>query len=348
MILIVAEHADDRLKPISRELAVLGRELADDLGRTLTVAILARDPASLVEECRALGPDRIVTVAGDRLEPYDPDVWTAAVEALVSEDEPAFVLAGHTSTGYDFLPRVAARTGRPLVPACIEWQRHGERVVFTRPVFNAKMHMRVTPKGEGPCFVTAAPGAFPPREPDEAGSGPPQDGGEPRLDAFDVDLSGLPVRSKRIGRESAAAGALDLGSADIIVAGGRGIREKEHFGLIDDLAEALGGAVGASRPVVDSGWRPRDYQIGSSGQTVSPRLYVAVGISGAVQHLVGMQSSRCIVAINKDADAPIFKVAHYGIVDDLFSVVPEITRTVRALKGQSPPVGSAGSGRESD
>ncbi len=341
MILIVAEHADDRLKPINRELAVLGRELAVDFGRTLTVAILGRDPSSLIEQCRALGPDRIVTITDDRLEPYNPDAWTAAVEAVASEETPAFVLAGHTSTGYDFLPRVAARMGRPLVPSCIEWQRHGDRAVFTRPVFNAKMHMRVTTTGEGPCFVTAAPGAFPPREPDESGSGPPQDGGEPRLDTFDVDLSGLPVRSTRIGREAAATGTLDLGSADIIVAGGRGIQEKERFGLIDELAEALGGAVGASRPVVDSGWRPREYQIGSSGQTVSPRLYFAIGISGAVQHLVGMQSSRCIVAINKDADAPIFKVAHYGIVDDLFSVVPEITKTVRALKAGSPPAGGA-------
>jgi len=142
----------------------------------------------------------------------------------------------------------------------------------------------------------------------------------------------LEVRRKVVGREEAVRGQIDLASADIIVAGGRGLKKKENFAVVSELAEALGGAVGASRPVVDAEWLPREYQIGSSGQTVSPKLYFAIGISGAIQHLVGMQSSRCIVAINKDSDAPIFKVAHYGIADDLFKVVPEITKIVKELK----------------
>ncbi len=142
----------------------------------------------------------------------------------------------------------------------------------------------------------------------------------------------MEVRRKVVGREEAVRGQIDLASADIIVAGGRGLKKKENFAVVSELAEALGGAVGASRPVVDAEWLPREYQIGSSGQTVSPKLYFAIGISGAIQHLVGMQSSRCIVAINKDSDAPIFKVAHYGIADDLFKVVPEITKIVKELK----------------
>jgi electron transfer flavoprotein alpha subunit len=148
-----------------------------------------------------------------------------------------------------------------------------------------------------------------------------------------VDLTKIPVRRRSLGLSKASKGDVDLASASIIVAGGRGLKQKENFSLISELADALGGAVGASRPVVDAEWLPREYQIGSSGQTVSPKLYVAVGISGAIQHLVGMQNARCIVAINKDPEAPIFKVAHYGIVDDLFKVVPALTKLVRDLRG---------------
>jgi electron transfer flavoprotein alpha subunit len=148
-----------------------------------------------------------------------------------------------------------------------------------------------------------------------------------------VDLTQVKPRRRLLGQSKAPRGNVDLGSASIIVAGGRGLKQKENFSLISELADALGGAVGASRPVVDAEWLPREYQIGSSGQTVAPKLYIAVGISGAIQHLVGMQNSRCIVAINKDPEAPIFKVAHYGIVDDLFKVVPSLIKLVRDLKG---------------
>ena len=184
-----------------------------------------------------------------------------------------------------------------------------------------------------------APGAFPVRDGSPDGAERERMGEEPaveaRVESFAVDLSAVPIRVRVVQREAAAKGEVDLGSAGVIVAGGRGLKEKSNLHLIEELAESLDGAVGASRPVVDMEWLPRERQIGSSGQTVSPKLYIAVGISGAVQHLVGMQSARCIVAINKDPDAPIFKVAHYGIVDDLFKVVPEITKTIQALKRQA-------------
>jgi electron transfer flavoprotein alpha subunit len=198
-------------------------------------------------------------------------------------------------------------------------------MVLTRQVFNAKMNLKVAPRGEGPYLATIVPGSFPGDE--------IESGGSPEIEAVPVDLSQVPTRRRLIGRSQAPKGDVDLGSAAIIVAGGRGLKQKENFSLISELAEALGGAVGASRPVVDAEWLPREYQIGSSGQTVAPKLYVAVGISGAIQHLVGMQNSRCIVAINKDPEAPIFKVAHYGIVDDLFKVVPALTKLVRDLRG---------------
>ena len=183
--------------------------------------------------------------------------------------------------------------------------------------------MKTLVRGEPPYFATASPGAFPGDE--------VESGGNAEVIVFPVQLTGTPKR-EILNRVEAPKGQTDLSSAPIIVSGGRGLKQKENFNLIFELAEAIGGSVGASRPVVDAEWLPREYQVGSSGQTVSPRLYIAVGISGAIQHLVGMQTSRCIVAINKDPEAPIFKVAHYGIVDDLFKVVPALTKIFKDLR----------------
>jgi electron transfer flavoprotein alpha subunit len=185
------------------------------------------------------------------------------------------------------------------------------------------MNMKAAVRGEPPYFATASPGAFPADE--------LKAGGAAEIVSVPVQLSGI-ARRKTIERVEAQRGQMDLSAAPIIVSGGRGLKEKDNFKIIFELAEAVGGSVGASRPVVDSEWLPRAYQVGSSGQTVSPKLYFAIGISGAIQHLVGMQTSRCIVAINKDAEAPIFKVAHYGIVDDLFKVVPALTKIFKDLK----------------
>jgi electron transfer flavoprotein alpha subunit len=183
--------------------------------------------------------------------------------------------------------------------------------------------MKTLLRGEPPYFATASPGAFPADEVDS--------GGNAEIVTVPAVLGDMTGR-KILERIEAQKGKADLSSSPIIVAGGRGLKEKQNFNLIFELADAMGGSVGASRPVVDAEWLPREYQIGSSGQTVSPKLYIAIGISGAIQHLVGMQSSRCIVAINKDPDAPIFKVAHYGIVDDLFKVVPALTKIFKDLK----------------
>jgi electron transfer flavoprotein alpha subunit len=207
----------------------------------------------------------------------------------------------------------------------VDYAKIGDHLVLTRQVFNAKMNLKVMPKNGGPFLATLVPGSFPGDEIEM--------GGTPEREALPVDLTKIPVRRRSLGVSKASKGNVDLASASVIVAGGRGLKQKENFSLISELADALGGAVGASRPVVDAEWLPREYQIGSSGQTVSPKLYVAVGISGAIQHLVGMQNARCIVAINKDPEAPIFKVAHYGIVDDLFKVVPALTKLVRDLRG---------------
>jgi electron transfer flavoprotein alpha subunit len=212
---------------------------------------------------------------------------------------------------------------KPLIAGCVEYEKQGDRLVLTRQIFNSKMNMKTAVKGEPPYLATASPGAFPGDE--------VEGGGKAEVVQFPVSIS-QSSRRKVVERVEAPKGKADLSSAPIIVSGGRGLKEKANFTLVFELAEAINGSVGASRPVVDAEWLPREYQIGSSGQTVSPKLYIAVGISGAIQHLVGMQSSRCIVAINKDPEAPIFKIAHYGIADDLFKVVPALTKIFNDLR----------------
>ena len=323
MILVVTEHQGSKFKPITSELIVFGQRLGRELEQPVTAVIMGVGVGDLAAGLQDRKLDRILTIEDEKLADYNPDGYIAALRQVIERDSPFVVVAGHTTVGYDYLPRLAAGLGRPFIGGTVDYEKQGDRLLLTRQIFNAKMNMRVSLRGEPPYFTTAAPGSFPGDE--------VEIGGCPGVESFAVDLSGVEIRRRVVERGEADKGMADLSTAPIIVAGGRGLKKQENFELINELAEALDGAVGASRPVVDAEWLPREYQIGSSGQTVSPKLYFAVGISGAIQHLVGMQSSRCIVAINKDADAPIFKVAHYGIVDDLFKVVPEITKIVKAL-----------------
>lgn len=324
MILVVTEHREGKFTPVSNELIVFGQRAGRELGVPVHAVVIGSAGAGM-ETLKSAKIDRILTVDDARLEAYDPDAYVAAIRTVLERQTPSLIVAGHTTQGMDFMPRLAVALRKPLVAGCVNYEKAGDRMLLTRQVFNAKMNLKVVPRGEGPCLATIVPGSFPGDE--------VESGGSPEIEAVPVDLSQVPARRRLIGRSQAPRGNVDLGSASIIVAGGRGLKQKENFTLISELAEVLGGAVGASRPVVDSEWLPREYQIGSSGQTVSPKLYVAVGISGAIQHLVGMQNSRCIVAINKDPEAPIFKVAHYGIVDDLFKVVPALTKLLRDLRG---------------
>ena len=327
MILVITEQREGKLTASSNELIVFAQRAGRDLGlpvRALVAGPAGSDGAAL-DFLKAANIDRILTVEDPRLTVYDPDLYVQAVKTVAELQNPALIVAGHTTQGMDFMPRVAVALRKPFVAGCVEYARVGDRVVLTRQVFNAKMNLRVMPRAEGPCLATLVPGSYPADE--------VETGGSPAVETVPVDFSKISVRRHPLGTTKASKGNVDLASASVIVAGGRGLKQKENFGLISELADALGGAVGASRPVVDAEWMPREYQIGSSGQTVAPKLYVAVGISGAIQHLVGMQNSRCIVAINKDPEAPIFKVAHYGIVDDLFKVVPALTKLLRDLRG---------------
>jgi electron transfer flavoprotein alpha subunit len=247
--------------------------------------------------------------------PYTADAYTAAVEELVRKVNPELVVFGHTYQTRDYAPKLAARFGRTLISDVIA----GKPPVFVRQMFQGKFNADVRLVGDGPHFVSIQAGAWRAIATEPA-------------ETFSPDLSASRLRQVPEAPFREAARAVDLTAADIIVAVGRGIKEKENIPVVEALAQALGAELAASRPICDAGWLPMDRQVGSSGQTVSPKVYVAVGISGAIQHLVGMKGAKTVVAINKDRDAPIFEVAHYGIVGDLFDVVPALVEELKKKK----------------
>lgn len=245
--------------------------------------------------------------------PYTADAYTAAVEELIGKVKPTLVVFGHTYQTRDYAPKLAARFGRTLISDVIA----GKPPVFVRQMFQGKFNADVRLLGDGPHFVSIQAGAW-------------RAEGSPQVETF---LPGSTI-SRQVAQPPfrEAARAVDLTAADIIVSVGRGIKEKENIPVVEALAQALGGELAASRPICDAGWLPMDRQVGSSGQTVSPKVYIAVGISGAIQHLVGMKGAKTVVAINKDPDAPIFEVAQYGIVGDLFEVVPALVEEIKKAK----------------
>jgi len=332
MILVVIEHNGTTLKPSTSELLAFARRVGDDFGLPTAAVVLGSEVSSLVGELGKRKLDRILVVDDPALAEYGPETVVHALKSIIETEKPNIVVTSHSVRGIDFMPRLSVALRKPFIAACVEYSRIGDRIVLTRPIFNSKLNMKVEPVEAVPYFLTLSPGAFPEAETPSAAPGSPATA--PAVDSISVNFSGISNRRRVLRQSEAEKGEADLSSASVIVSGGRGLKQKENFSLIFDLAKALNGAVGASRPVVDAEWLPREYQIGSSGQTVAPKLYFAIGISGAIQHLVGMSASRCIVAINKDPEAPIFKVAHYGIVDDLFKVVPALTKLLTNLKAR--------------
>ncbi|PYS01755.1 MAG: electron transfer flavoprotein subunit alpha/FixB family protein [Acidobacteria bacterium] len=322
MIFVVAEHKDNKLKPITSELLVFAQRLSRDFNQPVTAVVLGAGVEPLADEMKTKKIDRVMVADHPDLAEYTPDSYVGVLKPILEQEKPFVVLIGHTTQGMDFAPRLAVSMRHPLIAGCVEYEKQGDRLILTRQIFNAKMNMKTAVRGGPPYFATASPGAFPADDLEAGGN----------AEVVKVAADSVSSRRKILERTGVQKGKADLSSASIIVSGGRGLKQKENFDLIFELADAIGGSVGASRPVVDAEWLPREYQVGSSGQTVSPKLYIAVGISGAIQHLVGMQTARCIVAINKDPEAPIFKVAHYGIVDDLFKVVPALTKIFKDLK----------------
>ncbi len=319
-ILVFIEQRDGAVRAIAREALGEATRLAAALGGPVVgVCAAVADPglAALGEA----GADRVLLAAHPAFERYDAAGFTAAVAAAVAAVRPDVVLFGATTMGRDLAPRVAARLGAGLATDCVALAVDGGRLVASRPVFAGKALQKVAFRS-APALLSLRPKAFAAVErPGAAAAVEPL--------AFSHDPAAARARVVRVAESG--GGRVDLTEAEIIVAGGRGMKGPEHFGVIEELAQALGASIGASRAVVDAGWRPHAEQVGQTGKTVSPRLYVAVGVSGAIQHLTGMTSSKCIVAINKDPEAPIFKVADYGIVGDLFEVVPALTKAVKGL-----------------
>jgi electron transfer flavoprotein alpha subunit len=305
MILIIAEARNGKLNPASWEAVAAAQALDQPIK-------IAGPPAAY--EIAAARCEAFYGFANKELEEYTADGYAHAIASVVGAQQPLLVFAAHTYQARDVMPRVAARLDRPLITDCIG-VAPGSPAVFKRPMFQSKLVADVVPAGPGPHFVTVQIGAF---RADAVARG------DKPAELVNIEIAeGLDaIRQKPEPPFREAKQAVDLTQAARIVSVGRGIKGEEHIQLAKDLAAALGAEIAASRPIVDAGWLPPDRQIGSSGQTVAPKLYLALGISGAIQHVVGMKGARTIVAINKDPDAPIFEIADYGIVGDLFEIVP--------------------------
>ena len=325
-VLAVLEQRDGTLRKVSHEVVTGARRLADALGGGASVEalVLAAGPVRGNEQLGGFGADRVITLTSSAFGMYAPEAYAQAIAARAKAAGYGAVVFAASATGKDLAPRVAARLGVPLAQDVTDVGVEGGAVTAVRPVYAGKALLKVK-LAASPALVSLRPNVFTPVQRPRAGA----------AETAAVDAPGGAGRVVVKHIKAAEAGALDVAEAPIVVSGGRGLKEPANFKVLEQLAAAFGGtaAVGASRAVVDAGWRPHADQVGQTGKTVSPTLYVAVGISGAIQHLAGMRTSKVIVAINKDKDAPIFKVADYGIVGDLFEVVPKLTEEIRKLHG---------------
>ncbi len=312
MILVIAEQRDGALNRASWEAVAAAQQLGD----AVKVVVAGSGVAGAAKELAAADVAEVIALEDAALAMYTSDGFVAALEALIAAEQPALVFLAHTYQTRDFAPKLAARLDRAIIVDVVGVKGEGADRVFVRPVFQGKLSADVKAKGPAPHVISVQIGAYR-ADAVKKGSGAPV-----REVAAGLDAS--QIRQKPEAPFKEAKQAVDLSQAERIVAIGRGIKGQEHLAVAEALAKALGAEIAASRPICDAGWLPMDRQIGSSGQTVAPKLYVALGISGAIQHLVGMKGSRTIVAINKDPEAPIFEIADYGIAGDLFEVVPAL------------------------
>jgi electron transfer flavoprotein alpha subunit len=326
MILVIGEQRAGKLNRATWEAIAGAQQLAAALGdppSSVSVLIPGTNLQGLASELAAAAVQEVVTVEDAALEPYTPDGYTAALQDAIGQLAPSAVVLPHTYQTRDFAPKLAARLDRAIVTDVTTVKRVDNGIAFVRPMFQGKLTADVVPEGPGPHFVTFQIGAF---RADQASRG---DAPAP-IRALTVSVQAHAIRQKPDAPFQEARQAVDLSQAERIVSVGRGIKEQANIALAQALADALGAELAASRPICDAGWLPMERQVGSSGQTVAPKLYLALGISGAIQHLVGMKGSNTIVAINKDPDAPIFEVADYGVVGDLFEIVPALTAALKA------------------
>jgi len=327
-ILVVVEQREGKLNRVSWETITAGQAIAAETGWTLEAAVVGSGIAEFASEVAAKKVAKVYAVDAAKLEPYTPDAFAAALKPFLEANKPKLVLMPHTYQVRDFIPKLATAMGRTVITDCIGYKKSGDRIHFTRQMFQGKLAADVTFTCDAPWFATFQNGAFRGDKAESGASAAP-------IETVNASVGDGVVRNKPQEVFKEAKQAVDLTQAEIIVSIGRGIKEQKNIDLAKLLVEALGGEIAASRPICDSGWLPMDRQIGSSGQTVAPKLYLALGISGAIQHIVGMKGSRTIVAINKDSEAPIFEIADYAVVGNLFDIVPPLIEEVKKAKAGS-------------
>jgi electron transfer flavoprotein alpha subunit len=319
-ILVITEQRAGKWNPVSFETIVAAQQIAVQTQSSVAALVIGKSVRTLAEELAATKLEKILLVEHDLLDHYTPDGFTLALKQVIERAKPDLVLLPHTYQVRDFAPKLAATLARGMIGDCIAYRHENGKLTFVRQMFQGKMAADVTFAGPAPWFATFQAGAFRGDQVEKGAAAP--------IEPVEIALEPAQIRTKPLELFREAKQAVDLAQAPIIVAIGRGIKAPENIPMAEKLAKLLGGELAASRPICDEGWLPMDRQVGSSGQTVAPKLYLALGISGAIQHVVGMKSSRTIAAINKDSSAPIFEVADYGIVGDIFELIPALTEAL--------------------
>ena len=322
-ILIVLEESNGQIHRMGLESIAAGQRLSDEMGLTAGALVLGGNADGLADQASKYQLGEVLKVNDELLGSYSADGYSEAVKQIIDQENPTYVLFGHTYQVRDYVPRLSAKLNKPFLVDNIAIRVENGQPIFTKQMFNAKLSADVEASGSGPFLVSVQSAAF---------SMDAVAAGSASIRESTVQLDTAMIRTKSEPPFQEEAGGVDLTSADIIVSIGRGIGKEENIPLAVELSKALGGELAASRPVVDSGWLPSAHQIGSSGQSVSPKLYLALGISGAIQHVVGMKGSKNIVSINKDPDAPIFEISDYGVVADILEIIPKLTEAIQALK----------------
>ncbi len=324
-ILVIVEQREGKLNRVSWETLAAGQSIAAETGWSLEAVVLGSDVGSIANEIAGKKVAKVYDLESPALSPYTPDAFSAGLKEFLASRLPKLVLMTHTYQVRDFVPKLATAMSRTVISDCVGYRKDGEKLLFTRQMFQGKFAADVSFSCDSPWFVTFQNGAFRADKVEAGKNAAP-------VERVNLEIPAGTIRNKPQEVFKEAKQAVDLTQAEIIVSVGRGIKEQKNIELAKQLAEALGGEIAASRPICDSGWLPMDRQIGSSGQTVAPRLYLALGISGAIQHIVGMKGARLVIAINKDHEAPIFEIADVAVVGNLFDIVPPLIEEVKKVK----------------
>jgi len=325
-ILVITEQRQGKWNNTSFETLVAAQQIAGETASNISAVVLGKDVVNFADEVAAKNIAEVLLLEHDLLGAYTPDGYCLALAQLIQSAKPDLVLFPHTYQVRDFAPKLAATLGKGMIADCVGFHKDGDKLVFVRQMFQGKTVADVTFQGSAPWFASFQSGAF---RADQLAAHP---SGKAPINKFTVDLKPEQLCTKPLELFKEAKSAVDLTQAPVIVSVGRGIKAPENIPQAEALAKAIGGEMAASRPICDEGWLPMERQIGSSGQTVAPKLYLALGISGAIQHVVGMKGARTIVAINKDQNAPIFEIADYGIVGDIFEIMPALTAALEKAK----------------